>query len=116
MVDYLPVRRRWPQIFTFPRKISEAGEPFNLGVAFKNVSDYAFDSLSVSLQSEIRTILKISLLFLIKKLLQPKDTVRLNIPLDTKPQEIILYSLSLILMECNLNKFNFNNFFITVSL
>ncbi|MBK7100076.1 MAG: hypothetical protein IPH58_19525 [Sphingobacteriales bacterium] len=49
MVDYLPAPEGAlaPNFFFSKKDSLEAGEPFNLGVAFKNVSDYAFDSLSV---------------------------------------------------------------------
>lgn len=62
----------------------DVGAPLNLGIAFKNVSNINFDSLKVKLsirnRDNIESIIPVSNL----KPLVAGDTVRINIPVNTK--------------------------------
>lgn len=114
MVDYLPAPEGAlaPNIYFSKKDSLEAGEPFNLGVAFKNVSDYAFDSLSVKFTIRDKNNIENIITVPNQKPLQPKDTVRLNIPIDTKP----FGGNNSIFVEFNPNgvqpeQVHFNNFF-----
>lgn len=96
----------------------DVGAPLNLGIAFKNVSNTNFDSLKVKLsirnRDNIENIVPVSNL----KPLVAGDTVRINIPVNTKS----LAGSNLALLEFNpgmhqpeqhqFNNFIYQNFYV----
>jgi hypothetical protein len=96
----------------------DVGAPLNLGIAFKNVSSTNFDSLKVKLsirnRDNVESIIPVSNL----KPLVAGDTVRINIPVNTKS----LAGSNLALLEFNpgmhqpeqhqFNNFIYQNFYV----
>lgn len=89
----------------------DVGAPFNIGVAFKNVSAAGFDSLKVSLsvrnQNNIESVIPVGNL----KPLIAGDTIRLNVAVDTRS----LAGSNLATLELNPlthqpEQYQFNNF------
>lgn len=114
LVDYTPVPEGAlaPNIYFSKKDTLEIGEPFTFGVVFKNVSDYAFDSLKVKLsiwdKNNVENIIPIPN----QKPLQTKDTIKLNVPINTKS----FAGNNVIFLEFNPDshqpeQFHFNNFF-----
>ncbi len=73
-----------PNLYFSSKDTLEAGEPAVLGLAFKNLSDQPFDSLSVKLA--VRNQNNVETVFTVPKLkpLAAGDTVKLTIPIDTR--------------------------------
>ena len=73
-----------PNLYFSMKDTLDAGEPVNMGVAFKNVSYYNFDSLSVKLT--LKDANNVERLIPLPKLrpLVSGDTVRVSVPLDTR--------------------------------
>lgn len=73
-----------PNIYYNVKDTLDVGEPMNIGVAFKNVSPYRFDSLSVKLairdKNNVERIMQVPK---VKPLVQG-DTIRLNVSVDTR--------------------------------
>ncbi|WP_114792133.1 C25 family cysteine peptidase [Niabella yanshanensis] len=73
-----------PNIYFSTKDTVEAGEPLNLGIAFKNVSDHSFDSLALKLsirdQNNVEHLINVPKI----KPLAPGDTVRVNVSVDTR--------------------------------
>ncbi|GAB3413735.1 putative type IX secretion system sortase PorU2 [Niabella aquatica] len=73
-----------PNLYYSARDTVEAGEPLNMGVAFKNVSPHNFDSLSVKLsirdQNNVERIIPVPKV----KPLTTGDTTKVNVSLDTR--------------------------------
>ncbi|MFN4315886.1 MAG: C25 family cysteine peptidase [Chitinophagaceae bacterium] len=86
MVTYNPVPEGAiaPNLYFTTRDTVEVGEPFNFGIAFKNVSRVQFDSIKVKLsitdQNNIENIVPIPN----QKDLAVGDTIKLNVPIDTR--------------------------------
>jgi len=73
-----------PNMYFSKKDTVEAGEPLDLGIAFKNVSDHSFDSLALKLsvrdQNNVEHLISVPKI----KPLAPGDTARVNISFDTK--------------------------------
>jgi hypothetical protein len=88
-LTYIPVPEGAvaPNIYFTTKDTVEVGEPFNFGIAFKNISKVDFDSVKVKLtitdKNNIDHIVPIPRQ---KKLLTttPNDTIMLNVPIDTR--------------------------------
>ncbi len=100
-----------PNAYYAGKDTVDAGEPFNFGIAFKNISDRPFDSLHVKMsirnKNNVESILPVSNV----KPLLAGDTVRLNVPIDTR----LLSGNNLAYLEFNPDghqpeQFQFNNF------
>lgn len=100
-----------PNIYYGRTDTVEAGQPFNFDVAFKNVSDYSFDSLSVYLsirnQNNVESVISTPKI----KPLVSGDTAKVSIPIDTRA----MAGTNLAFLEVNPNahrlpeQFQFNN-------
>ncbi|HEY6504952.1 MAG TPA: C25 family cysteine peptidase [Chitinophagaceae bacterium] len=76
-----------PNLYFTSKDTVEVGEPFNFGVAFKNVSKVDFDSVKVKLTITDKDNLQHDILTTWKKPLlttAPNDTIMLNVPIDTR--------------------------------
>ncbi|SDD36512.1 putative type IX secretion system sortase PorU2 [Niabella drilacis] len=101
-----------PGLYFSAKDTLDPGEPLNLGIAFKNVSNSAFDSVNVKLsirnQNNIETVIPV----LKQKQLLAGDTIKLIVPLDTKK----FLGKNTVFLEFNpnnapLEQYHFNNFF-----
>jgi hypothetical protein len=76
-----------PNLYFTTKDAVEAGEPFNFGIAFKNISNLDFDSVKVKMtitdKNNVEHIVPVPRQ---KKLttVAPNDTIRLNVPVDTR--------------------------------
>jgi hypothetical protein len=73
-----------PNIYFTTKDTVEVGEPFTYGIAFKNISKVAFDSVKVKFaitdKNNIENIIPIPK----QKDLAVNDTIKINVPIDTK--------------------------------
>lgn len=73
-----------PNLYFSAKDTLDAGEPLNLGIAFKNVSNNNFDSLKIKLsvrnKNNVETIIPVPN----QKALLTGDTIRLNVPINTR--------------------------------
>lgn len=101
-----------PNLYKDLKDTLDAGQPYNFGVAFKNVSDQPFDSLSIKLS--VRDKNNVEKLIPVPKVkpLVSGDTVKVNLSLDTR----VLSGSNLLFMEFNPvnnyqpEQYQFNNF------
>ncbi|MGN7784847.1 C25 family cysteine peptidase [Niabella sp. 22666] len=102
-----------PNIYFSMKDTVDAGEPLNLGIAFKNVSDHNFDSLAVKLsvrdQNNVEHFINVPKI----KSLASGDTVRVNVSVNTRSYG----GTNLAYLEVNpeggqhqLEQYQFNNF------
>ncbi len=86
MVTYDPVPEGAvaPNLYFTTRDTVEVGEPFNFGIAFKNISNYKFDSIKVKLAITDRNNIENIIPVPRQKDLQPGDTIKINVPVDTR--------------------------------
>ncbi len=73
-----------PNLFSSLKDTVETGQPYNVGIAFKNVSDQPFDSLSIKLTIRDKNNVEKSILTPKVKPLISGDTVKVNLPIDTR--------------------------------
>lgn len=73
-----------PNIYYSAKDTAEAGEPLHIGVAFKNVSRYNFDSLTVKLSIRDRNNVEHIIPVPKVKPLVTGDTAKVNVSLDTR--------------------------------
>ncbi|WP_346237997.1 C25 family cysteine peptidase [Niabella insulamsoli] len=73
-----------PNLYFSSKDTLEAGEPFNLGVAFKNVSDQPFDSLKIKLTVRDKNNIEKTIPINNVKPLIAGDTVKLDVPIPTQ--------------------------------
>lgn len=73
-----------PNIFYSKKDTLQLGEPLNIGVAFKNVSDQPFDSLKVRVIVRDRNNVENNIAVPDQKALVAGDTIRLNVPIETR--------------------------------
>ncbi|HEU4575237.1 MAG TPA: C25 family cysteine peptidase [Chitinophagaceae bacterium] len=82
--DPVPEGALAPNLYFITKDTVEVGEPFNFGIAFKNISKIPFDSLKVKLsitdKNNIENIIPIPR----QKALAPEDTVKIDAQIDTK--------------------------------
>lgn len=85
--DPVPEGAIAPNLYFTTKDVVEVGEPFNFGIAFKNISKVDFDSVKVKLtitdKNNVQNIVPVPKQ---KKLLTtaPNDTIKLNVPIDTR--------------------------------
>ncbi|MBC7950113.1 MAG: hypothetical protein H7Y42_19675 [Chitinophagaceae bacterium] len=115
-LTYIPVPEGAiaPNIYFTTKDTVEVGEPFNFGIAFKNVSKVDFDSVAVKLtitdKNNFENIVPVPR----QKPLTttpPNDTIRLNVAVDTRS----LSGLNFLFVNFNPNfdqpeQYTFNNF------
>lgn len=73
-----------PNLYYSAKDSADAGESLNIGVAFKNVSRYNFDSISVKLSVRDRNNVEHIITVPKVKPLITGDTVKVNVSLDTR--------------------------------
>lgn len=73
-----------PNIYYTKKDSLQIGEPLNIGVAFKNVSDQSFDSLKVRVIVRDRNNVENNIAVPDQKALVTGDTIRLNVPIETR--------------------------------
>jgi hypothetical protein len=85
-VDYDPVPEGAiaPNLFYSFKDTLDLGEPINLGVAFKNVSNYAFDSVLVRLAITDKNNVQRIISSAKQKPIVAGDTIRFRFPVDTR--------------------------------
>jgi len=81
--DPVPEGAIAPNLYLSIKDTVDVGEPVTLGIAFKNVSDVAFDSVRVKLsitdKNNVENIIPVPK----QKKLQPADTIKLNVTIPT---------------------------------
>ncbi len=112
-LNYIPVPEGAlaPNIFITAKDTLELGEKMEFGVAFKNVSISAFDSMKISLNITDKNNVTHSIPMQRRKPLISGDTIRINYEIDTKAYP----GLNSIFLDVNPNndqpeQFHFNNF------
>jgi hypothetical protein len=114
-LTYLPVPEGAiaPNLYFASKDTVEVGEPYNLGVAFKNISNVDFDSVKVGLTITDKSNVQSTQYFRLKKLqtTQPNDTLHFNVAVDTRS----LSGNNTVFMEFNPGndqpeQYHFNNF------
>ncbi len=72
-----------PNLYFTSRDTVEVGEPFNFGIAFKNISPVQFDSLRVKLTITDRSNYENVMVVPLQKNLASKDTLKFNYTINT---------------------------------
>ncbi|MBZ4192102.1 C25 family cysteine peptidase [Niabella beijingensis] len=101
-----------PNLYFSAKDTLDPGEPLNLGIAFKNVSDYNFDSMTVRLSIRDRNNAETVIPVPKQKALAVGDTIKLNIPLATQKYS----GNNTVFLDINPDdnqpeQYHFNNFF-----
>ncbi len=82
--DFVPEGAVAPNIYLTGGDTVETGEPYKFGVAFKNISDVAFDSVKVDVivtdNNNVQTVIPISK----TRTIPAGDTVHLDVPIPTE--------------------------------
>jgi hypothetical protein len=73
-----------PNLYFTTRDTVEVGEPFNFGIAFKNISKVAFDSVKVKITVTDKNNFEKKLYEGKQKALPINDTIKLNVPINTQ--------------------------------
>lgn len=73
-----------PNIYFTAKDTVDVGEPFNFGIAFKNISRERFDSIKVKLVITDKDNREIIIPLSRQKDLAPSDTIRLNTTINTR--------------------------------
>jgi hypothetical protein len=81
--DPVPEGAIAPNLYFTTRDTVEVGEPFNLGIAFKNISNVNFDSISVKVLITGQDNSQTQIFVPKQKNLATNDTIRLNVPITT---------------------------------
>jgi hypothetical protein len=86
MVTYNPVPEGAvaPNLYFATRDTVEVGEPFNFGIAFKNISRVDFDSVKVKVTVTDKDNFENKIFEGRRKPLLVNDTLKFNVPIDTK--------------------------------
>jgi hypothetical protein len=74
-----------PNIYFTMKDTVDVGEPLHVGIAFKNVSKWAFDSLKVKLSVTDKNNVENIIPLPRQKPLVPQDTIKLDAQIDSKP-------------------------------
>lgn len=82
--DPIPEGAIAPNLYFTTRDTVEVGEPFNFGIAFKNISKVNFDSISVKLLITGQDNSQTQIFVPKQKNLGIDDTIKLNVPINTK--------------------------------
>lgn len=72
-----------PNIYFTGKDTLDVGEPLNIGIAFKNISDYNFDPLQVKLSVRNRNNVESIVEVPQQKALAAGDTIQLTVPVNT---------------------------------
>lgn len=82
--DPVPEGAIAPNIYFSSKDTVDLGEPFNFGIAFKNVSEVKFDSLRVKFSIRDRNNVENIIPIPKQKDLAPNDTIKLSVPIATQ--------------------------------
>jgi hypothetical protein len=112
-VDYegVPEGALAPSIYLSGKDTVDIGEPLSVGIAFKNISNVAFDSLKLRVYVLDRNNVSHPVTVVKQKPLIASDTIQLNLLIDTKDYA----GANTLYLEFNPNKdqpeqYSFNNF------